>query len=107
MAKTNPYPKDFKLKVIETMLEEKLSAAEVARRFKVSGHHTVSDWYKIYQSQGPDGFESGNTKHKKCKPKEETLEEKVERLEAELEIIKKMEALAISIIAKRGASSSR
>ena len=107
MAKTNPYPKEFKLRVIETMLEEKLSAAEAARRFQVSGHHTVSDWYKIYQSKGPDGFDSGSTKQKASKSKEETLEEKVERLEAELEIIKKMEALAISIIAKKGASSSR
>ena len=107
MAKTNLYPKEFKLKVIKTMLEEKLSAAEAARRFQVGGHHTVSDWYKIYQSKGPDGFDSGSSKKKASKSKEETLEEKVERLEAELEIIKKLEALAISIIAKRGESSSR
>jgi transposase-like protein len=107
MAKTNPYPTEFKLKVIETMLEEKLSAAEAARRFQVGGHHTVSDWYKIYQSKGPDGFKPDGVKQNKSKPKEETLEEKVARLETELEIIKKLEALAISIIAKKGVSSSR
>ena len=50
------YTPEFKKLVIETMLEEKLSYSETARRFDVSNHHRIQDWERIYLTEGPEGF---------------------------------------------------
>ena len=50
------YTPEFKKQVIETMLEEKLSYSETARRFDVSNHHRIQDWERIYLTEGPEGF---------------------------------------------------
>ena len=50
------YTPEFKKIVIETMLEEKLSYSETARRFEVSGHHRIQDWERIYLTEGAEGF---------------------------------------------------
>ena len=41
------YTPEFKQLVIETMLEEKLSYRETARRFEVNDHHRIQDWERI------------------------------------------------------------
>ena len=50
------YTVEFKKVVIETMLEEKLSYRETARRFEVSNHHRIQDWERIYLTEGSGGF---------------------------------------------------
>ena len=50
------YTPEFKKRVIETMLEEKLSYRETARRFDVGDHHRIQDWERIYLTEGPEGF---------------------------------------------------
>lgn len=45
------YTPEFKKIVIETMLGEKLSYSETARRFEVSGHHCIQDWERIYRKR--------------------------------------------------------
>ena len=50
------YTAEFKKVAIETMLEEKLSYSETARRFEVSNHHRIQEWERIYLTEGPEGF---------------------------------------------------
>lgn len=50
------YTPEFKKIVIETMLEEKLSYRETARRFEVSNHHRIQEWERIYLTEGAEGF---------------------------------------------------
>ena len=38
------YTGEFKQKVIETMMQEKLSYVEAARQFEISGHERVRQW---------------------------------------------------------------
>ena len=42
--------------MIETMLEEKLSYSETARRFEVNDHHRIQDWERIYLTEDPEAF---------------------------------------------------
>lgn len=51
------YTPAFKKMVIETMLEEKLSYSETARRFEVCNHHRIQSWERIYLTEGAEGFE--------------------------------------------------
>ena len=50
------YTPEFKKMVIETMMEEKLSYCETARRFEVSCDTRIKDWERIYLTEGPEGF---------------------------------------------------
>lgn len=43
------YTPAFKRMVIETMLEDKLSYRETARKFEVSNDTRIKDWERIYQ----------------------------------------------------------
>ncbi|MBS7402945.1 MAG: transposase, partial [Oscillospiraceae bacterium] len=38
------YTPEFKKKVVETMMEEKLSYREITRQFGISDHHIVQAW---------------------------------------------------------------
>ena len=76
--------------VIETMMEEKLSYCETARRFEVSCDKRIKDWERIYLEEGPEGFTierrgRGSTGRPKQLPKEveEDLLAEVQRLRAE------------------------
>jgi len=50
------YTPEFKKLVIETMLEEKLSYSETARRYEINSHHQIQAWERIYLEEGPEGF---------------------------------------------------
>ena len=55
MAKGIPnkrYTPGFKKLVIETMMAEKLSYRETARRFEVSSGIRIKDWERIYLTEG-------------------------------------------------------
>ena len=50
------YTPEFKKMVVETMMKEKLSYRETARRFDVSSDTRIKDWERIYLTEGGDGF---------------------------------------------------
>ncbi len=87
--------------VVETMREEKLGYRETAERFGVR-HKRVQDWERIYLSEGPEGFAierrgRGSTGRPRKLPKEveEDLLAEVQRLRAENEYLKNLQALVL------------
>ena len=104
MAKGIPnkrYTGEFKQRVVETMMQEKLSYREAARQFDVNDHNRVASWERIYLEEGPEGLYverrgrgSKRRPPKKLKPEvEEDLLAEVQRLRAENDYLKKLNAL--------------
>ena len=97
------YTPEFKKHVIETMQEEKLSYSETARRFEVNGHHRIQDWERIYLTEGPEGFaverrgrgRKGRPPKQLPKQVEEDLLAEVQRLRAEVDYLKNLQALVL------------
>ena len=96
------YTPKFKKMVVETMMEEKLSYRETARRFDVSSDTRIKDWERIYLTEGADGFAverrgRSSTGRPKKLPKEveEDLLAEVQRLRAENEYLKNLQALVL------------
>lgn len=88
--------------VVETMMREKISYKEAARRFDISSHNMVSSWERIYLSEGPEmlyverrGRGSKGRPPKFSKEVEEDLLKEVQRLRAENEYLKKLQALVL------------
>ena len=85
------------------MLEEKLSYSETARRFEVNGHRRIQDWERIYLEEGPEGLaierrgRSSKGRPPKQLPKqvEEDLLAEVQRLRAENDYLKNLQALVL------------
>ena len=50
------YPGEFKEKVIEEIIREKLSYDEAGRRHGIAGNMTVAKWERIYLTEGPEGL---------------------------------------------------
>ena len=95
------YTPEFKKLVVETMREEHLGYRETAERFGIL-HKRVQDWERIYLSEGPDGFAierrgRGSTGRPRKLPKEveEDLLAEVQRLRAENEYLKNLQALVL------------
>ncbi len=104
MPKRKPnkrYTGEFKQKVVETMMEEKLSYKEAARQFEVGDDKRVAAWERIYLEEGAEGLYierrgRGSTGRppKQLKPEvEEDLLAEVQRLRAENAYLKKLNAL--------------
>ena len=96
------YTPEFKKNVIDTMLEEKLSYSETARRFDVSNHNRIQEWERIYLTEGAEGFAverrgRGSKGRPQQLPKEveEDLLAEVQRLRAENEYLKNLQALVL------------
>ena len=49
------YTPEFKIQVVETMREEKLSYREAERKYGLSNDR-VRFWERIYLEEGPEGF---------------------------------------------------
>ena len=88
--------------VIETMMEEKLSYSETARRFEINDHKQIMAWERIYLTEGPEGFAierrgRSSTGRPKKLPKEveEDLLAEVQRLRAENAYLKNLQALVL------------
>ena len=95
------YTPEFKKLVVETMQEEKLGYRETAERFGVR-HKRVQDWERIYLTEGPEGFSierrgRGSSGRPKKLPNEveEDLLAEVQRLRAENEYLKNLQALVL------------
>ena len=104
MAKGEPnkrYTGEFKQEVVETMMREKLSCREAARRFELKGHNRVRHWERVYLEEGTEGLyiEPRGRGSKGRPPKElkaeveEDLLAEVQRLRAENAYLKKLNAL--------------
>ena len=97
------YTPEFKELVVETMQKEKLSYRETARRFDVSSDTRIRDWERIYLTEGPEGLaierrgRSSKSRPPKQLPKrvEEDLLAEVQRLRAENDYLKNLQALVL------------
>lgn len=95
------YTPEFKQKVIETMVAEKLSYSETERKFDVY-RKRITDWERIYLTYGVEGFyqerRGGGAIGRPVKlPKalEEDLLAEVQRLRAENDYLKNLQALVL------------
>ena len=95
------YTPEFKEEVLKTMKEEHLGYRETAERFGIY-HKRVMDWERIYLEEGPEGFRierrgRGNRGRpgKLSKEVEEDLLAEVQRLRAEVEYLKNLQALVM------------
>jgi len=96
------YTPEFKQRVVETMLSEGLSYKETSRRFEINSHGRVQSWERIYLEEGPKGFtierrgcSSTGRPKKLSKEVEEDLLAEVQRLRAENEYLKNLQALVL------------
>ena len=96
------YTPEFKKLVVETMMEEKLGYRETARRFEVRGAQQIINWERIYLAEGPEalaierrGRGSSGRPRKLPKEGEEDLLAEVQRLRAENEYLKNLQALVL------------
>ena len=108
MPKEKPnqkYTGEFKRMVVETMQKEKLGYRETAQQFKVTNHSMVAKWERIYLEEGPEGLyierRGKASSAKKGRPPkldkkvEEDLIAEVQRLRAEVDYLKKLNALVL------------
>ena len=79
-----------------------MNYSETARHFEVNDHHRIQDWERIYLTEGPEGFAverrgRGSTGRPRKLPKEaeEDLLAEVQRLRAENEYLKNLQALVL------------
>ena len=84
------------------MLEEGLGYRETCRRFEVNSRYQIKSWERIYLEEGAEGFRverrgRGSTGRPKKLPKEveEDLLAEVQRLRAENEYLKNLQALVL------------
>lgn len=95
------YTPEFKIKVVETMQNQKLSYKETAREFDIpQGDKTVAKWERIYLEEGKEGLcierrgrKATGRPAKMKKEVEEDLIAEVQRLRAENAYLKKLNAL--------------
>ena len=97
------YTPEFKKLVVETMQKEKLSNREAARQFEIKNHKCVAAWERIYLTEGPEGFaierrgrgSKGRPPKQLPKGVEEDLLAEVQRLRAENDYPKNLQALVL------------
>ena len=97
------YTPEFKKLVVETMREEKLSYSETCRRFDVNSRDQIKSWERVYLEEGPEGLaierrgrcsKGRPPKHLPKKVEEDLLAE-VQRLRAENDYLKNLQALVL------------
>ena len=106
MPKGTPFPGEFRKKVVEDVIKNKLSYKEAMRKYGIAGDATIPKWERIYLEQGAEGLyidhrgrasaASGTRKgrpSKLDKKVEEDLIAEVQRLRAEVDYLKKLNAL--------------
>ena len=96
------YTPEFKKMVIETMKKEHLSIYAAMQEFGISDHKIIERWERIYLEEGPEGLSverrgRSSTGRSKKLPKEveEDLLAEVQRLRAENDSLKNLQALVL------------
>ena len=96
------YTPEFKKQVIETMISEHWSYRETAKHFEINDHKRIIAWERVYLEEGSEGFaierrgRGSKGKSRKIPTKiEEDLLAEVQRLRAENEYLKNLQALVL------------
>ena len=97
------YTPEFKKLVVKTMMKEKLSYRETARQFEISDDKRIAAWERIYLEEGPEGLSverrgrgsKGHPPKQLPKEVEEDLLAEVQRLRAENDYLKNLQALVL------------
>ena len=96
------YTPEFKQLVVETMREEHISVHEAMRRFEINDHGIIERWERIYLEEGAEGLaierrgrKRGGQLAKLPKAAEEDLIAENQRLRAENEYLKNLQALVL------------
>jgi transposase len=102
MPKGIPYSGKFKQTVIEDIRENRLSYQEAMRKYGIGGKMSIQQWERIYLEEGPEGLSierrgrgSRGRPPKLDKKVEEDLISEVQRLRAENDYLKKLNALVL------------
>ena len=99
---------DFKKAVVEDLRENGLSYREAAKKYAIPSHERIRQWERIYLEEGPEGLYvdrrgrasklSGSQKGRKPtfnRQVEEDLIAENQRLRAELDYLKNLNALVL------------
>ena len=97
------YAPEFKRMVVETMKKEHLSIYAAMQEFGINDHKIIERWERIYLEEGPEGLaierrgRSSKGRPPKQLPKqvEEDLLAEVQRLRAENDYLKNLQALVL------------
>ena len=97
------YTPEFKRMVVEAMEKEHLSIYATMQEFGINDHKIIERWERIYLEEGPEGLtiERRGRRSKDRRPKqlpkevEEDLLAEVQRLRAENEYLKNLQALVL------------
>ena len=96
------YTPEFKRMVVETMEKEHLSIRATMQEFGINDHKIIERWERIYLEEGPEGLAierrgRRSTGEPKELPKEveEDLLAEVQRLRAENDYLKNLQALVL------------
>ena len=97
------YTPEFKKMVVETMKKKHLSIYAAMQEFGINDHKIIERWERIYLEEGPEGLaierrgRSSKGRPPKQLPKqvEEDLLAEVQRLRAENDYLKNLQALVL------------
>ena len=97
------YAPEFKKMVVETIEKENLSIRAAMQEFGINDHKIIERWERIYLEEGPEGLaierrgRSSKDRPPKQLPKqvEEDLLAEVQRLRAENDYLKNLQALVL------------
>ena len=97
------YTPEFKRMVVETIEKENLSIYAAMQEFGINDHKIIERWERIYLEEGPEGLaierrgRSSKDRLPKQLPKqvEEDLLAEVQRLRAENDYLKNLQALVL------------
>ena len=97
------YTPEFKRMVVETIEKENLSIRAAMQEFGINDHKIIERWERIYLEEGPEGLtiERRGRRSKDRRPKqlpkevEEDLLAEVQRLRAENDYLKNLQALVL------------
>jgi transposase len=102
MLKGKPYPGKFKQSVVEDIRANHISYSEAMRKYGIGGKMSIQKWERIYLEEGPEGLSVDRRGHgskgrppKLNKKVEEDLIAEVQRLRAENDYLKKLNALVL------------
>jgi transposase len=102
MPKGKSFSGKFKQKVIEDVRQNHLSYSEAMKKYGIGGKMSIQRWERIYLEEGPKGLSIERRGHgskgrppKLDKQVEKDLIGEVQRLRAENDYLKKLNALVL------------